>query len=134
MKRLGEKLVKDFDGGVPKERSQLTSLPAVGEYVADAVLCFAFGEDVAIVDSNVCRVIGLVFGLKPRGEARRDPSYRKIAERCIPKGRCREFNWALIAPASAICAPRNPKCRMCSLSNICDFHASLITKKKPLRG
>jgi len=47
------------------------SLPAVGEYMADAVLSFAYGKDVAVVDANVCRVIARVFGIKARGEARR---------------------------------------------------------------
>lgn len=132
VKRLGEKLVKDFDGEVPKERNQLITLPGVGEYAADAVLCFAFAEDVAIIDSNVCRVIGRVFGLKPKGEARRDPTYREIAEQLLPKGKCREFNWALIDHASTICTPRNPKCRICPLNSICDFYASLIREKEPL--
>jgi len=47
------------------------SLPAVGEYMSDAVLSFAYGKDVAVVDANVCRVIARVFGIKARGEARR---------------------------------------------------------------
>jgi len=132
VEHLGEKLVKDFDGEVPKDRNELITLPGVGDYAADAVLCFAFGENVAIIDSNVCRVIGRAFGLKPKGEARRDPTYRKVAEQSLPKGKCREFNWALIDHASTICTPRNPKCRICPLNGICDFYASLIREKVPL--
>src|SRR5439155_18115870 len=34
----------------------LTELPGVGRYTADAIACFAFGSDVLPVDTNVSRV------------------------------------------------------------------------------
>src|SRR5919201_6346602 len=34
----------------------LTALPGIGRYTADAVACFAFGRDVLPVDTNVARV------------------------------------------------------------------------------
>jgi A/G-specific adenine glycosylase len=128
VKLLSEKLVKDFNGMVPRERSQLMSLPGVGDYVADAVLCFAFDEDVAIIDSNVCRVIGRVFGLEPKSEARKDPLYREIAKRLAPSGKCREYNWAIIDHAATICTPKNPKCGICPLNIICNYYVSVILK------
>lgn len=128
--RLADTLVRNF-GEIPSTREELMSLPGVGEYVADAVLCFAYDRDVAIVDANVCRVIGRVFGLKPKGEARRDPAYRRTAEQLLPKGKCSEFNWALIDHASMICRPTNPKCGICPLNHICNYYASLVGKKTP---
>jgi A/G-specific adenine glycosylase len=121
VKRLGEVLVQNYDGKIPRNRNQLMSLPGVGEYVADAVLCFAFNKDIAIIDSNVCRVLGRVFNLKTKSEARRDRLYRETANRLIPEGKCKEFNWALIDHASSICTPKNPKCTKCPLRTICDF-------------
>lgn len=123
-KFMADKISRDFKGQVPKKKDQLLSIPGVGEYVSDAVLCFAYREDTAIVDSNVCRVLGRIFGLKVKGEARRDPVYKQIAERLVPKGRCREFNWALIDYAHEICTPQNPKCIVCSLDSICDYFLS----------
>jgi A/G-specific adenine glycosylase len=122
--RLAEKL-GDFEGKVPRNRDQLMSLPGVGDYVADAVRCFAFGEEVVIIDSNVCRILGRVFGLKPKGEARRDSTYRETANSLLPNDRHREFNWALIDHASMICTPRNPKCKICPLNSICDYYAGI---------
>jgi len=117
--KLGAVLMSDHRGRVPDTREELLSLPGVGEYAADAVLCFAYGRNVAVVDANVCRVIGRVFGLKPRGEARRDPRYRSIVQGMIPGERARESNWALIDLASLICPPRNPKHMECPLLKIC---------------
>jgi A/G-specific adenine glycosylase len=121
VKRLAEKLVADFGGEVPKDRNQLMSLPAIGEYIADAILCFAYGKKVATVDSNVCRIIGRVFGLKPKGEARRDPVYRKIAEQTLPRSNCRKFNWGLIDLAFLICLPKKPQCQRCPFNRLCEF-------------
>lgn len=126
---MAEKLSEDYKGQVPKKKDQLLLIPGVGEYVSDAVLCFAHEENTAIIDSNVCRVLGRVFGLTAAGEARRDPVYRQIAERLVPKGKCREFNWALIDHASIICTPRKPKCKICPLNSICDFCGSLTEQK-----
>ncbi|MEM2129636.1 MAG: hypothetical protein QXZ70_03450, partial [Candidatus Bathyarchaeia archaeon] len=122
VKCLSEKLVGDYNGSVPRERSKLLALPGVGDYVADAVRCFAFDEDVAIIDSNVCRVLRRVFGLEPKSEARRSPLYKEIAEQLAPRGKCKEYNWAIIDHASDICRPKNPKCEICSLNTICNYY------------
>jgi A/G-specific adenine glycosylase len=124
VKRLCETLCKDFNGKVPQERDKLKSIPGIGEYVADAVSCFAFGKDTEIIDSNVCRVLGRVFSIKSEGEARRNPTFRKVAQSLIPIGNCREFNWALIDHAHEICKPQNPKCEICPLDRICNYYAA----------
>jgi A/G-specific adenine glycosylase len=123
---LANDLETRFSGEIPNSREDLLSLPAIGEYVADTMLCFAFNRDVAIIDTNVCRVLGRAFGLKANGEARRDQSYRKLAESLLPIGKCKEFNWALIDHASLICLPRNPKCKNCPLNGACCYFQNLV--------
>lgn len=117
--KLADVLVRRFNGSLPPEREKLLSLPAVGDYMADAVLSFAYGMDIAVVDSNVCRVLRRIFGLKTRGEARRDRRFRELARRLVPPGKSREFNWAMIDFASTICTPRKPRCDECPLRHYC---------------
>jgi A/G-specific adenine glycosylase len=121
VKRLAREIIIRHCGKIPDSREELLSLPSVGEYMADAVLSFAYGRDVAVVDANVCRVIGRVFGLKPRGEARRDRMIREMAQRMVPEGRSREFNWAMIDLAALICTPRKPRCPECPLEEVCSY-------------
>ena len=121
VRKLAEALVLKYRGDIPDTRKELLSLPGVGEYVADAVLCFAYGRNVAVVDANVCRVIRRVFGLKARGEARRDPRFRRVADWLLPRNRAKEFNWAMIDFAAMVCTPRKPKCDGCPLSDICMY-------------
>jgi A/G-specific adenine glycosylase len=64
--RAGRTLVKRFDGAVPRTESQLLELLGVGKYIARAVMCFAFGEQISLVDSNVVRIVGRVFSLDTR--------------------------------------------------------------------
>lgn len=122
IKRLARELVSRFGGKIPKSRDLLLSLPAVGEYMADAVLCFAYGKDVAVVDANVCRVIERVFGIVAKGEARRDRRFRSLAQEMVPSGRANEFNWAMIDFAALVCTPRNPKHDVCPINKFCDYY------------
>ena len=121
VERLAQDLNRRFCGHIPKSREELLSLPSIGEYVADAVLCFAFGKDVSIIDSNVCRVMQRVFDLKIKGEARRNRGLRRLVDGLLPKGRAKEFNWAILDLASVICLPRRPLCPKCPLFSLCKF-------------
>lgn len=121
VKKMANEITTKFDAKILADRNKLLSLPAVGDYMADAVLAFAYGENVAVVDANVCRVIGRVFGVEWKGEARRKPIFKKILKELLPKGKAKEFNWAIIDFASLICLPNKPLCWKCPLSNICDF-------------
>jgi A/G-specific adenine glycosylase len=130
VKQMAKDIVGRFNGKIPSDRDQLLSIPSIGDYMADAVLAFAFGKDVAVVDSNVCRVVGRVFGIDRKKEARRRPAFREIPDRLLPKGKAREFNWAIIDLASIVCLPKTPLCSRCPLSRICDFAHALGTKSR----
>ena len=121
IKQMAEDISERFNGKIPSDRDRLLSIPSVGDYMADAVLAFAYGKDVAVVDSNVCRVIGRVFGLDWKKEARRKPVFRNIPSKLLPQGKARKFNWAIIDLASVVCLPREPLCLKCPLRIICEF-------------
>lgn len=122
MWELGGEVVKLFNGVVPDEKEKLLTLPGVGEYAANAVLCFAYRRDVPVIDANVCRVIGRLFNLRPKGEARRDRRFIEKAyslHKCVPSGRSGEYNWALLDFAAGVCRPGKPLCTMCPLNDLC---------------
>src|SRR5437879_8907182 len=52
---------EEFHGSIPHELEDLRNLTSVGEYVAAAVACYAFGRKAVAVDSNVVRVISRLF-------------------------------------------------------------------------
>lgn len=135
LKELAEVLMSQFKGKVPLERDHLLDLPGVGEYIANATLCFCLNRDIPLVDTNVQRVLERVFSLKTeKAEARKDIRFWKLANDLIPRGKGREFNLALIDFANEICTKRNPRCSECLMNDICDYGkkrlANIFRRKK----
>lgn len=115
-----ERIVVDFGGDVPRSYDELIGLPGIGPYTARAVLCFAFGEPVGVLDPNVLRIIGRVFGLySRRPRARTDPALWHAVDVLVSKKRPREFNWALLDLAVLVCRNRNPRPNICPLKDLC---------------
>ena len=74
--------VARYGGRLPDDAERLRAMPGIGRYTAGAVLSFAFGRDVAVLDTNVRRVLTRVF-LGPRRTARLrgDRALWELAER-----------------------------------------------------
>jgi A/G-specific adenine glycosylase len=95
--QLAEAIVERHGGQVPNTLDDLKALPGVGDYIANAVLCFGFGVRRPVVDINVIRVFSHVFGFSsPRSRPRTDPEVWRFAEELLPKMQYKEFNWALL--------------------------------------
>ncbi|MEM2878877.1 MAG: hypothetical protein QXH35_04545 [Nitrososphaerota archaeon] len=124
IRETGKTVMEMFNGRIPEQEEKLLALPGVGEYAARAVLCFAYGKDVPLVDANVCRVLGRLLNMPPRGEARRDRKFIETAHRLhryVPAGRSREYNWAILDLAATVCTPRRPVCPECPLKDLCSY-------------
>lgn len=112
-------------GEVPRSREELLELPGVGDYIANAVLCFAFAKTVPLLDTNVIRVVTRVFSFKPkRKRARDDPEMWRDVKQIVPKGKARDFNLAVLDLAAATCLPRKPKCAICPVISLCDYYCA----------
>ena len=60
----------EYGDELPRTYDALVALPGVGDYTASAVMSFAYGERIAVVDTNVRRVLSRVFaGEESRGGA-----------------------------------------------------------------
>lgn len=123
LKRLAEQLIEDHNGRIPSEKEDLIRLYGVGNYIANAVLCHAYGAEVPTVDANFGRVLKRAFSLQPREPAQKDRNVWSFAESVMTyaKNHSRELNLAVIDLASLICTPKNPKCLRCPLNKICDY-------------
>lgn len=105
--------------GVPRSNAELLELPFVGRYAAAATLCFAFGEARAVVDVNVVRIYGRVFGFN--WESDQDSHAWEFAEEMLPDDQAQEYNIALLDFGAAMCTASNPSCSVCPLSGICEY-------------
>src|SRR6266700_6892192 len=75
---IATQVVADHGGELPRSVEALVHLKGVGRYTAGAVACFAYEQPVAMVDTNVRRVLSRVFGVPPSAVAqRRMPGIRR---------------------------------------------------------
>ena len=105
-------------GRLPRTEAALRELPGFGPYTAAAVASLAFGEQVALVDGNVARVLARVLRLPGDAAAARERAWR-IAPQLLPPTRAGEFNEALMELGATVCTPRNPRCDACPLRGGC---------------
>ncbi|HMF31177.1 MAG TPA: hypothetical protein VKK79_07175 [Candidatus Lokiarchaeia archaeon] len=127
LKRLAEQLQADFGGRVPQTYEELSSLMGLSDYIPRAVLCFAWGERVAIVDLNVIRIYARMFSIQPKSseDPRRTPQLTQLAEDLLPPTRyVKKYNWALLDLGALICKSRVPLCEQCPISGYCDYNKS----------
>lgn len=121
LRATAKKLARDWGGAVPDDYGSLREFPGIGHYTANAVLCFAFRKDVALLDANIIRVLGRVFSVwSTRSRAREDPELWAIAQSLVPERRAVAYNRALLDLAALVCRAKKPKCSVCPISGVCE--------------
>lgn len=87
----------------PQDEKTLRLLPGIGEYTARAVLCFAFNKQIAVVDTNVRKIILTKFQISNlKSQMPNEKEIKEIAEQLLPHGRAYEWNQALMDYSSAV--------------------------------
>ncbi|MDU0478953.1 A/G-specific adenine glycosylase [Staphylococcus chromogenes] len=110
-------IVARHDGEVPQLLDDLLALPGIGDYTARAVLAFAFGQRVPVVDTNVRRVVfRLVHGSLLPGPARR--ADLNDVSVLLPDSGAPEFSVALMELGALVCTTR-PRCQECPMLAQC---------------
>jgi A/G-specific adenine glycosylase len=119
-KKWAEIVVEKYGGQIPDSEKELLSLPGVGQYMANGVLCLAFGKDVPLVDTNIVRILERVFDFKSdKARARTDKKFWGFVRRITPPGKSRDVNLALLDHGALVCTAKNPKCLVCPIYEIC---------------
>ena len=115
LQAMARKLVDEFDGQVPNDMKDLTSLPGVGRKTANVVMGAAFGKATIPVDTHVYRVshrLGLSQGKTPN-DVERD-LMRHIPEEL----RFKAHHWILLH-GRYICKAQRPDCLNCGIQQYC---------------
>lgn len=106
-------IVTRHGGVVPDDLESLLALPGVGPYTARAVLAFAFEHDVAVVDTNIARVLARFTGrrLKPS-------EVQSLADEFVAEGASWLWNQGFMDLGATVCRP-DPACDECPWSVEC---------------
>ncbi|WP_441253487.1 hypothetical protein [Bradyrhizobium sp. 613_E4_N2_2] len=112
------------NGEFPAERTQLEALPAIGQYVASAVLLFVHGRPSPLLDSSMARLLERLFRPRKLADIRYDPELQALAHEFFRSRRSIELNWAALDVAALFCRRANPVCSTCPLQKKCNYARS----------
>lgn len=116
-------------GQPPDDYEQLLELPGVGPYAAAAYLSMHRDQRASIVDSNVVRLLGRVFGFEHDGETRRKQWLIDLADSLTPRQNYRDYNFAILDLAMTVCRPK-PLCGECPLAGRDCSHAGAASRPR----
>ncbi len=123
-------VVAEHDGRMPATLAGLLALPGIGRYTAGALACFALGQAVATVDTNIRRVLVRVCigELSAQAAACAKPAAAlALAEAALPAEPDQAYAWnqALMDLGAMVCLARAPACDRCPLTAHCRTFAQL---------
>jgi A/G-specific adenine glycosylase len=110
-------------GRFPIERSDLEKIPAVGQYVANAILLFQHGEAAPLLDTNMARVIERYLRPRKLADIRYDPWLQAASHHLVASADPKKVNWAILDLGGMVCTPRSPDCNSCPLKRGCAYHS-----------
>ena len=127
--RAAVAIVERHDGAVPDDLEQLLALPGVGPYTGRAVLAFAFERDVAVVDTNVARIIARAVAGRPL----RALALQRTADGLVGPGDGWRHNQAMLDHGALLCTARAPSCAACPLRRSCTWRRAGSDAPDPAR-
>lgn len=122
------------NGRFPREKSEVEALPAVGQYVCNAVMLFSGRQAEPLLDVNMARVIERCFGPRKLVDIRYDPELQDISRLVIFGPRAIDLNWAILDLGAMLCRKNRPHCSDCPLNRICDFNLERSPDMRPAAG
>lgn len=114
-------IVSKFNGIVPRTFEELLELPGVGRKTAGCVLVYGFKLPAIPVDVHVQRIanrIGIVKTRKP------EETEKELMELYVKKDWL-VVNEVFVSFGQTVCLPRNPRCSVCSVREICDYYSNI---------
>jgi A/G-specific adenine glycosylase len=127
--RCAAVVVERHGGALPADLDALLALPGIGPYTARAVLAFAFERDVAVVDTNVGRILARTIGRRLSARGAQD-----LADSLVPAGEGWAWNQAMLDLGATVCAKRSPACARCPVAAACAWNLSGLEAPDPALG
>ena len=121
-------VAQQWAGTFPKTAADLQTLPGIGASTAAAIAAFCYGEQAAILDGNVKRVLTRYFAI-PEDITRTATTRQlwQIAQREVPDQKhlsaepdaMARYTQGMMDLGATICTRAKPKCDICPLKQSC---------------
>lgn len=122
-------------GNFPTTAADLMKLPGIGRYTAAAIASICYGEQVAVLDGNVIRVLSRLLDYaedvtRPAAQS----ELWKQAERLLDPKYPGDHNQAMMELGRTICRPRNPLCLLCPVRSYCAAFLAGTQALRPVKS
>ena len=127
-------IIEQLEGTLPTSMVELQKIPGIGPYTAAAIASMAYGIAAPLIDGNVLRVFTRV--------TRRKDDVSKVKTKTIITSELEQlitpktpgaFNQGLMDLGRVICTPKNPKCEICPLANVCQARKQNDMEQFPVK-
>lgn len=126
-------IASNFNGQLPRDLIALRTLPGIGRYTVGAIASIAFKMDEPTLDGNLRRVFSRLYDVTEFADS---PAGEKIlwdlAAQNLPKGKAGDYNQALMDLGATICLPKNPRCLLCPLMDMCKARENGTQELRPV--
>lgn len=130
LQKLAAEMVRR-EGQFPSERDEIEELPGVGQYIANSVMLFCYGEAQPLLDVNMARVLERFFGPRKLADIRYDPYLQELARAVVRSGNPAAVNWAILDHATLVCKIVKPSCPTCPVFEKCMFANQVNANSAP---
>ncbi len=114
-------ILEQYGGKIPDSEKQLLELPGIGKYTVRAICSQAFNQPLAVLDTNVARILERFFGLQGERVKSRCKILWGAAEIIAPNKEVGKWNLTLLDFGAMVCRAKNPLCNDCPLSAKCNY-------------
>ncbi|MGK0499009.1 MAG: A/G-specific adenine glycosylase [Oceanicoccus sp.] len=118
--KCAQQVVASHGGEFPVGVAALSELPGIGRSTAGAIASISQGQQAAILDGNVKRVLArfhAVAGWPAKTNVQKE--LWKIAEYYTPSKRCHDYTQAMMDLGAIVCTRSKPDCEGCPLQGGC---------------
>jgi len=129
---LGAKhILSKFQGKIPSNENDLSSIPGLGPYTTAAIQNFAFHKRCPVIDGNVKRVIARFDAIKDNIDRKKTVhTIENTVKHALPENEPWQFSEALIELGALVCK-KKPLCHTCPLQCTCLAYQKNLTDELP---
>ncbi|MCH8049403.1 endonuclease III [Patescibacteria group bacterium] len=126
LKAMARRVVDEYNGKIPDNIDDLTTLAGVGRKTASVLLPYAFNKPAIAVDTHVHRVTNRLAWVQTKTPDKTEEKLLKL----IPKRLQATVNRVFVKFGRYICLSPKPRCWACPLVDICEYKDKNLQRPK----
>src|SRR5690606_23232153 len=116
-----------------QEFDAVRRLPGIGRYTAGAILSIAFDQRHPILEANTVRLYSRLLAYRgPTHTGSGQQLLWQMAEALLPRRQSGVLNQALMELGATICLPRQPRCDVCPVAQLCPTYRDGLQAEIPV--